>query len=443
MPGTAALTEGGDLRMLSGAPRLAAEGFPVINEHVGRLRGPSLAGRRAESGLPPPPCPASLQALVDRAVTGATIVTPPTCRFRETVTIERPVTLIGTGATLDGGGVRRHGFVVRADDVTIDGFEVTGTTNPAQTGAVQVRDADRFTLRNTDIHHAGGACVSITGGTGHRILSSRLAYCDQEGFHLSRVRDTRVAHNRIHHNNPDEAHSSSWEAGGGKATRSVRLVFEENEVYANRGPGIWCDLECRNVTIRHNRVHHNEKAGIYVEISDGAVIHDNAAWENGWKKVSWGWGGGIVISSSRNIEVRNNVVAWNADGISVISQDRTSDSSYRPGRSTWGVVDNVHVHHNDILLAPQPSDRSDRFLLAWLQDWDGVLLDPESDNRGSANRYWRARAEPAARFAWGSAHRRLTDFATTPGESDGRYLRASELAAVLAESGVPRRPESR
>jgi nitrous oxidase accessory protein NosD len=381
-------------------------------------------------------CPATLQSLVDAATPGATL-TVPACTYRETVTITKPLTVVGSGARVDGQGVREFAFVVKSDDVTIDGFEVTGTVNPAQEGAVQVRNSNRFTLRNANVHHAGGACISIKGGSGHQVLDSELAYCAQQGFHLPNVSDSLVARNRIHHNNPDYAYDSSWEAGGGKAVRVNRLTFEGNEVYANRGPGIWCDIDCRDVVIRENRVHHNEKAGIYFEISDGAVIHDNVAWENGWKKRSWGWGGGIVIASSRNVEVRDNVVAWNADGISVISQNRTTDSSYQPGVSTWGIVDNVDVHHNDILLAPQSSDSSEAFLLAWLQDWDGVMFEAASNNRGAENRYWHAQAEPTTRFAWERGKVRLADFNATPGESDGTYLSTSQRSTVISGAHLP------
>ena len=129
---------------------------------------------------------------------------------------------------------------------------------------------NRFTLRNTYVHNTGGACISISGGSGHQILDSELAYCAQEGFHLSGVVDTLVARNAIHHNNPNRAYDPGWEAGAGKAGGARRLTFEANRVYANRGPGLWCDVDCRDVTFRGNRIHHNENAGIYFEISNGA-----------------------------------------------------------------------------------------------------------------------------------------------------------------------------
>jgi parallel beta-helix repeat protein len=394
---------------------------------------------------PPPPlpdCSSSLQSIVDRATSGAT-VTAPACTYRETVTIKKPLTLKTVGGRVDGGGVRTHGFVVTASDVTIDGFEVTGTRNPAQDGAVRVRSAHRFTLRNAHIHHTGGSCVSIAGGSGHRVVDSELAYCAQQGYHLASVTDTVVARNRIHHNNPNRAYDPEWEAGGGKAARVLRLTFDSNRVYANRGPGLWCDIDCRDVTFKNNRVYQNESAGIFFEISDGALITGNRVWENGWRKREWGWGAGILISSSRNVEITRNIVAWNADGISVISQNRSGGYGWQPGVSTWNSVVNVNVHDNDIILAPQASDTSEKFTLAWLQDWNGVLFQSSSNNRGSGNRYWHAHPEPSTRFAWAGGRSRLADFNATPGESNGRYLSTTERNNILSAAGIPTAPQSR
>jgi hypothetical protein len=380
-------------------------------------------------------CPASLQRLVDRAPRGSRVVVGD-CTFRETVRIQKPITLVTTGGRVDGERKRRHAFVVEANNVTLTGWEVTRTTNAAQDGAVRVVNSDRFTLRRARIHHTGGACISIVGGTGHQILESTLAYCAQQGFHLPRVTDTRVAFNRIHHNNPKRQFDPGWEAGGGKASNVDGLVFARNRVWANRGPGLWCDINCRDVVFRKNRVHHNENAGIYYEISKNAVITRNRVWENGWAFTPWGWGGGIVVSSSRNVMVRNNVVAWNADGISVISQNR--------GSTTWNRVEDVRVRDNFVFVAPQPSDGSDKFLLGWLQDWRGVMYNGASANRGAGNRYWHSQPEPTwARFGWDGAKSYLVHFLATPGESDARYISRSRMRAALEVVGMPRRPLAR
>lgn len=386
-------------------------------------------------------CPSSLQRRIDRAAPGSTLEVPA-CIYRETIRIDKPLVLVTDGATIDGGRIRKYGIVVTADDVVIQGFEVRRTRNPAQEGAIQVRDSNRFTLRGAYVHNSGGACISIVGGSGHVIAHSTLAYCAQEGFHLSRVTNTRVAYNRIHHNNPDSRFDMEWEAGGGKASHSSGLTFVGNEVYRNRGPGLWCDLDCRNVVYRENRVRHNRWAGIMFEISDGARIVHNRVWENGWGKRTWGWGAGILISSSRNAEVAYNTVAWNADGISVVSQDRSDSYAFEPGVSTWNRVTRVRVHDNAVYLDPQRTDRSDKFAVGWIQDWAGVMFRTRSHNVGAHNSYWYGSPEPTRRFAWRDSVSRLRSFNWTPGEAGGVYMTPGQRDRRLACVGVPLRPQT-
>ncbi len=53
--------------------------------------------------------------------------------------------------------------------------------------------------------------------------------------------------------------------------------------------------------IRRNSVHHCSAYGIFYEISSNAKIYDNKVWDMHLP---------IFISSSNNVEVYNNIVAW-------------------------------------------------------------------------------------------------------------------------------------
>jgi parallel beta-helix repeat protein len=331
---------------------------------------------------------------------------------------------------ITGDKTRTYGISVTANDVTIDGFTVLDTTNPAQDGAVHVRNASRFVFRNGVIKGATGACISIVGGSNNLVSHSELAYCGQQGFHTSYVSTMTYEYNSIHNNNPNLAYDPGWEAGGGKVTNTSNITFRGNDVYANRGPGLWCDINCTGAVYDGNRAHDNEQSGIFFEISDGALIENNVVWNNGWSFTAWGWGAGIRVSSSRNAEVRNNTVAWNADGISVISQNR---SDQPPG----GIV-NDYVHDNTIVMAPKSTDTSDKMALAWLQDWSGVLFNASSNNRGANNKYWVSTPEPQwARFNWNGGISTLSTFNATPGEEGGTYLTTAQKDSALSAVGIP------
>jgi hypothetical protein len=327
--------------------------------------------------------------------------------------------------------VRERWLDVSAPDVTIQDVTFRDAANDpqAEQAALRVKDADRFSLLGSHLFAAHGALLGIDGGTGHRVLDSELAGAGQEGFGITRVTDSTVARTVIRDNNTD-GFDPLWEAGGGKATRVRGLSFDRNVVTDNRGPGLWCDIDCRDVSFTGNRTSGNEQAGIFYEISTAGQIRDNVVVENGWGRADWGWGAGILVSSSGDVEVDDNVVAWNADGISVISQER-SDRPDDAGTQ-------IDVRDNVIALAPQPSDTEDVFLLAWLQDGSGPLYDPSSKNHGSGNRFWSSRAEPAGeQFHWSDDISSLAAFSATPGGADGSYLSRDQLDEILTGQDAP------
>jgi parallel beta-helix repeat protein len=354
-------------------------------------------------------------------------VTAPACTYAETVTIRRPLTLRGYGSVIDGGGVRTIWVAVRSSDVTLEGFTMRNAApGIAQSGSIDVDGVDRFTARDLSLSGGSAADIRIWNGSGHTVADSDIAAGRQEGIVLWQVVDTAISGNRIHGNNT-AGYDPGLEAGGLKAGGARNLLLSGNEVDSNAGPGLWCDGMCVNTTITGNSIHDNTNEGILFEISSGAAITGNRVWNNGWGFTDWGWGGGIVVSSSSGAQVANNVVAWNADGIVVLSQDR-SDAPLVTGN---------YVHDNTIILAPRSGDTSDQIALGWLQDWAGNLFDPASNNRGAGNAYWIGSPEPEwARFGWNGPIDTLATFNATPGEAGGRYLTDAEKNSVLSAAGI-------
>jgi parallel beta-helix repeat protein len=382
----------------------------------------------------PTPVCGSLQALVDAAPTGS-VVTAPACTYRETVTIGKPLTLRGYGATISGKDaagttIRSAWVVVNASDVTVEGFTMRDANNAAQTGAVRVQAGiSRFTLRDCDLAYAAGADVSIGVANDSLIENCAIHAAGQLGVHVggdgTNGRDNVVRNNRIYANNT-AGFDPEWEAGGLKATRQTGLRLESNDVYDNAGPGLWCDIYCQNIVVTGNRIYRNTYAGIFFEVSTGASIRSNRLWGNGWGKATWGWGAGILISSSGGADVSDNIVAWNYAGISVISQNRQD----------WNHSEtNNYVHGNTII------GEYDHWLAFWAQDWSGSLFDAASNNRGSGNRYWMNHAEDSHwRFEWQGGKSTLATFNATPGDEQGTYLSDAEKTSVLANAGIPTAP---
>lgn len=316
-----------------------------------------------------------------------------------------------------------------AAGVTIRGFIMKHAANPAQDGGISNDGYANWTIENNVLSDAHGAVVSIANATGLKVLNNDISRGGGLGIHGSKAHGAIVRGNRVYNNNT-EAFSSGWEAGGIKISETNDLLIDGNHVYNNGGPGIWNDVSCARVTISNNRVHHNAKQGIAYELSQYGIITGNVVYENGLGYTVWGWGAGILVQNSAYTEVANNTLAWNGDGIAVISQNRWSD--------VWNTVIQNSVHDNVIV-----SRGNGATALGWFEDWAGVMARPESNNRGYANRYWYPEPDGQSnRFEWvNSLYSRLTDWNQTPAEEAATYLSTSERDQVLAAAGIPTTPD--
>ncbi len=385
-------------------------------------------------------CGTSLQTLINGTPTGGTLAVPD-CLYRESVTVTRPMTIDGTGATIDGRDaagtpVRQRWLFVSANDVTVRGFTMQYTSGGYAVGGVETATGvQRFVLQGCDVSHAY-VNINLTGTTDSTIRDCAIHDATHLGVRVAANaphggQRNQISSNRIYHNNRTGEPDPNADAGGLKATWQDGLTLDGNEVYDNGGAGLWLDAACLNATISNNKVHHNDSAGIMDETSTGTKITGNSAWENGFGPYGavWGWGAGILIASSKDDQVWGNTVAWNYAGISVISQNR-SDS---PG------LTGTYVHDN-LVMAEQPTAGHDRYGLFWGQDWSGPLYAAASNNRGATNKFWYPAAENQyARFIW-DGYRNLSSFVTVPGGTGSRWLTDAEKSAALAAGGAPASP---
>jgi nitrous oxidase accessory protein NosD len=363
-------------------------------------------------------CP-NMQTLVNNASAGST-VTVPACTYHQAVKISKAITVKADGAVIDGDNRRSSGLVIDASDVTVEGITVKRVKTSGHDGAIYVNGVSRFTLKNATVRDSTPICLSLNGGSGHQILDSRLTNCAREGFFANGVTDSLFARNTIDRNNASLLYDWSGEAGGGKAMASRRITFDANTVAYNQGPGIWFDNSVVDATATNNRIHHNGRAGINFEISNGAVFSDNAIWENGWGRRNWAFGAGITISSSANAEIHHNTIAWNNRGISVISQLRPS-----PPHKNNFVHDNVVMSSTGDLVA------------GWYEDYSGGLFLAANNNRGSLNRYWVGKPEGGCRFGWKGCRSTLSAYNATRGEEGGTYVSSAQRDSLLAAVGIP------
>ena len=283
-------------------------------------------------------------------------------------------------------------FISLASDVLIENLVVEKFANPAQQGAIQGENAKGWIVRRVEARLNSGAGGSV--GSRGRIENSVLHHNGQLGA-TAGGRDIRLEGNRIAYNNT-RGFDPGWEAGGVKITVSEEVALLRNHVHDNAGPGLWCDVDCRNVLYEGNVVENNSGPGIFHEISFSAVIRNNVLRTNGRSNRQWFWESEIQIAASAGVEVYDNMLTVRREGggILLIDQRREKDGGglYR--------TQNNSVHHNDItfLGAGDMGGVSD----ARTPEGDDMIIS-NGENNFDFNTYRLTLPGSTIEFVWGHA----------------------------------------
>lgn len=233
--------------------------------------------------------------------------------------------------------------------------------------------------------------------------------------------------NNIYANNTKNW-NDTWGAGGSKFVGTANARIRLNWFHDNNGPGIWCDIDCRDVTIDRNVTENNGGAGsspaasgIFYEISFGGRITSNY--------VAGNTEHGIQISNSTDTTVTGNTVVDNAQGgihlrqycrseprwqlkdVRITGNDVTTGGGH-VGDSQWPQNKLVSFDvARDIASGPPCSGYSDG---TWSSDavdtwyfYAGVTIDnnryraPASARRGPLFRGWSTDSTTADNLTWG------------------------------------------
>ena len=215
----------------------------------------------------------------------------------------------------------------QSDNVTIQGFKFWHAANAAETGSIGNQSRNGWTLQDSKLYYAHGGIVSLGGAsnpnTQTRVLRNEISGSGYEAINGYLNTNTVIQGNTIYSNNLSGFDSINWAGAGVKVVAFSNLLIDDNTVYNNAGPGVWCDIGCQNVTISNNHIHDNQGAwDILFEISDGGRIFAMRCGTPPRARPP------STCRSSTNVEVHDNVLAWNKLGIAVNSQDRSES----PGR---------------------------------------------------------------------------------------------------------------
>ncbi|WP_344210851.1 right-handed parallel beta-helix repeat-containing protein [Kribbella sancticallisti] len=228
--------------------------------------------------------------------------------------------------------------------VTVRGLTIEHFASPAQAGALVSGPA--WTVKANEVRWNKSVGLMLVKANSARIERNLVHHNGQLGLGQYNSLKANVTRNVITYNNTDGFWIADWESGGMKSTRSSGTV-SGNVIRANKGVGMWADVADDGRVISSNKILNNAADGIRFEISRNGVIESNTITGNGFGtgrgSGSSLWdGGGINVNTSANVQVRNNVVTGNVNGISIQSRTR--------GDGPWGryLLRNVRVTGNTV-----------------------------------------------------------------------------------------------
>jgi hypothetical protein len=312
---------------------------------------PPPAAAPTSDGIPVYPGE-SIQAKVNAAGPGAAFLLKAGVHARQTVVPKTGMAFYGEpGAVMDGQGATAYAFskggAPYPSDVRIQGITIQNYAPAAQLGPVlagghsAAENTTGWVVEGCEIRNNSTGGVRVGHAT--RLIRNHIHHNGQIGV-VGIGDDILLDGNEIAYNNT-RAFDAGWEGGGTKFVYTNRLTARGNFVHHNDGPGLWTDGDNVNTLYENNRSEDNAANGIFHEIGYAAVIRNNTVARNGFTRGGWLYGAGIMVSSSRDVEIYGNTVTNNANGITAVQQNRGS------GALGAHVTQNVYVHDNVITMA--------------------------------------------------------------------------------------------
>ncbi len=231
--------------------------------------------------------------------------------------------------------------------VTVRGLTVEHFASAPQAGAVVLAGGWNVFANDIRANHAVGAM--LVNADGAKLEKNLVRSNGQLGVGQYSTVNGTIAGNQISGNNTDGFWIADWESGGIKSTWSTGGSVTGNLIQANKGVGLWSDAYDDGRTFANNQIVDNAADGIRYEIGRNGVIENNTITGNGLGtgrgsgKSLWD-GGGINVNTSSNVQVRNNTLAGNVNGISIQSRTR--------GNGPWGlnILRDVVVTGNKVTM---------------------------------------------------------------------------------------------
>ena len=188
------------------------------------------------------------------------------------------------------------------------------------TGAVTL-ERPRISVRDVTITQMATSGLNATADdiTLVRVRATRnglIGIKATSAYGLRIVRSRSIGNNTEHFNQAPVS-------GGIKVTKSRNIRLVNNVVRDNDGTGLWLDESTYNDVVTGNRVIGNTGHGIFLEISDTAVVANNLVLRNEDT--------GIQVDNTGHVQVWNNTVVGNGRPLNIVQDRRVATDRKIPG----------------------------------------------------------------------------------------------------------------
>lgn len=380
-------------------PRLRwlAAAISLVTAVVGTAVLVPIGGVAASSATPEAITHAGsdLQALVDGAPPGSTILVPPG-DHRTHLVIDKPLTLIADGPVhLDGSGLGSV-VTITADHVTLRGFHISGTGGQVEVAAgIKVVEADGVTIEDNhleDFFHG----IAVLGARDLRVVGNTL-----QGSGISASDSDHLVTGSAEHGHQvvdigaDPRSLGAFDTGAGPQGQGDGIYLWNSEAVTIRDnvlrdvrDGVYLSY-VSDALVDRNRIERSRYA-VHTMFGAGVTVFESSARDNlaglvfmytgdvlAGRNVlgdhrSGATGVGIVLKDVKGVRIAENVIERNRVGLRAEGTRRLSDAE--------GAILRNRFDSNDTAVSLFPSAD----LGFGANTFEGNLTDVHADDRGVA-----------------------------------------------------------
>ena len=264
----------------------------------------------------------TIQDAINDATDGDTIIVNDGT-YNENVDVDKSVILRSENGSTKTAVTAKYSetsvFYISTDNVTINGFNVTGTTSI--TAGIYLYSSNNHTITNNDV--SGNYYGIVLGSSqNNKLTNNKVNSNDMYGIALGGSNNNTLINNNI---------SNTSNNHGIYLLGSDYNILTSNTVCDNNGHGVYIE-DASNNTLSGNTVKGNTESGIYLSGSNNTIITDNILNENEEN--------GIYLDGfSTNNTLENNVANSNFYyGIWLISSDNVLTSNTATNNSLYDIV---------------------------------------------------------------------------------------------------------